>query len=415
MATTQPQDAQDWSIDQPPVEEWDPTLPPSVRICTGGDRARQWLQSRRGQQPLFSCVLGFTKTGLIPGISAAGATPADRRYTALADAEFLVNGPRCNPAYPLPPLAGGASPVLISRALIEALHWRVKVVDAGLRDGPSVPTLSLGGLPARCLSTGRALSRAVVEQLFAAGLRLGEQLCTEAAPIPPDYLLISECVVGGTSTALAVLLGLGIDAIDRVNSSHPTCNHAQKLDLALEGLRRSGLGEWNPDRQRVEGPLNRDPLAIVAAVGDPMQPVAAGMALAASRFGGALLAGGTQMLAVYALARAIAHQRDLPWHPEAIAVGTTRWVATDPTADLVGLAQAIAPPAEEPIVIASTLSFAQSSWAQLRAYEAGFVKEGVGAGGAAIAASCGAGWTGDRSLQAIEQLLSRWSGIACHP
>lgn len=414
MAMTQPQDAQDWSIDRPPAEAQHPALPPSVQIWTGGDRASQWLQSRRGQQPLFTCILGFTETGLIPGISAAGATPADRRYTALADAEFLVNGPRCNPAYPLPPLNGGASPVLISRALIEALRWRVKVVNAGLRDNPSVPTIPTGGIPARCLSTGRALNRAVVEQLFAAGLRLGEQLCTTAAPIPPDYLLISECVVGGTSTALAVLLGLGIDAIDRVNSSHPTCNHAQKLALSLEGLRRSGLGEWNPHRKRVEGPLNCDPLAIVAAVGDPMQPLAAGMALAASRFGGALLAGGTQMLAVYALARAIARRRNLPWHPEAIAVGTTRWVAADPTADLVGLAQAIAPLAEAPIVLSTALSFAQSSWAQLRAYEAGFVKEGVGAGGAAIAASCGAGWTSDRSLQAIEALLRRWSGIVCH-
>ena len=415
MAMMQPQDIQPLSIDQLPADNCDSMLPPSLHILAGGDRARAWVQSRRGQQPLFSCVLGFTETGLIPGISAAGATPADRRYTALADAEFLVNGPRGNPAYPLPPLAGGASPVLISRAILESLHWRLRVINAGLQDLPSIPHIRMGGLPARCLSTGYALDRAVVEQLFAAGYRLGQQLATEGNPLPPDYLLISECVVGGTSTALAVLLGLGIDATNRVNSSHIFCNHAQKLDLALTGLRRSGLGEWHPDRQCVQGSLDQDPLAVVAAVGDPMQPVAAGMALAASQISGVLLAGGTQMLAVYALARAIAQRRQLPWKPEAIAVGTTRWVAYDASGDTLGLAKAIAPPEEEPILLTTLLNFAQSTWTQLRAYEAGFVKEGVGAGGAAIAASCAAGWDSERCLQAIEGLLSRWSTVLHNP
>jgi hypothetical protein len=49
-----------------------------------------------------------------------------------------------------------------------------------------------------------------------------------------------------------------------------------------------------------------DPFKLVAAVGDPMQIAAAGMAIAASRRCGVLLAGGTQMLAVYALAQALA-------------------------------------------------------------------------------------------------------------
>lgn len=388
----------------------DPDLPPSVRLYTGGDRAKQWLRSRRGQQPLLACILGFTETGLIPDISAAGATPADRRYTALADAEFLVNGPRCNPRYPLPPLVAGASPVLISRAVVESLRWRVRLFDAGLPDLPSVPATRLGGVTARCLSTGQALDRAVVEQLFAAGLRWGERLF-QTAPVPPDYLLIAECVVGGTSTALAVLLGLGVDAANRVNSSHVQCNHDQKLTLALQGLQQASLGQWDAVARRWQPHPDRDPLAIVAAVGDPMQPVAAGMALAASQRGGALLAGGTQMLAVYALAQAIAHARKLSWNPAAIAVGTTPWVVNDPTADAVGLARAIGSDEHEPILLASQLDFGSSHWAQLRAYEAGFVKEGVGAGGAAIAASCGAGWTGQRCLRAIESLLDRWSGI----
>ena len=47
------------------------------------------------------------------------------------------------------------------------------------------------------------------------------------------------------------------------------------------------------------------------------------------------------MLAVYALMRAIARAGELPWRPEEIVVGTTRWVAEDPTGDTCGLAREI--------------------------------------------------------------------------
>ncbi|MCS6815600.1 MAG: TIGR00303 family protein, partial [Cyanobacteria bacterium] len=66
-----------------------------------GDR---WLRRYQHICPTIACVLGFTATGLIPGISAAGATPRDRQFTALADAEFLWHGIQPSPIYPLPPL-----------------------------------------------------------------------------------------------------------------------------------------------------------------------------------------------------------------------------------------------------------------------------------------------------------------------
>lgn len=151
-----------------------------------------------------------------------------------------------------------------------------------------------------------------------------------------------------------------------------------------------------------------------------MQIVAAGMAIAASRRCGVLLAGGTQMLAVYALARAFAFtQRDtstaqpdpgiaahssLTWEPKQVVVGTTRWVAEDPTGDTVGLAREIG---GVPL-LATQLSFASSRYPQLRAYEQGYVKEGVGAGGCAIAASLYQGWDTAQVLQAIEVLVERY-------
>jgi NaMN:DMB phosphoribosyltransferase len=125
------------------------------------------------------------------------------------------------------------------------------------------------------------------------------------------------------------------------------------------------------------------------------------MAIAASRTCGVMLAGGTQMLAVYALLRVIATTYSLDWHPEQIVVGTTRWVVEDPTGDTVGLAQAVG---SVPL-IATKLNFSASRYLPLQAYERGYVKEGVGAGGACIAASLYQGWTQTQLLNTIELLV----------
>jgi uncharacterized protein (TIGR00303 family) len=351
-----------------------------IKTYTQHQKAQTWLETYRGKRPVFACVLGFTETGLIPNISAAGATPEDRKYTAIADAEYLVTGTNLN--FPLPPLVAGASPVLISRAVVAAQELPLFIFDAGLAIAPTVRAIALNGQPAKCVSTGKSLPIETVLQLFVQGLVWGEKLAQSGA-----YIILSECVVGGTTTALAVLTALGIDAKDKVNSSHSTCNHTQKWEVVQAGLQN--LTQL------------ATPFEIVAAVGDPMQIAVAGMAIAASRHSGVLLAGGTQMLAVYALARAIATHQKLVWNPDAIAIGTTRWVAEDPTSNTVDLALAVS---DVPL-LATQLSFANSKFPQLQAYERGFVKEGVGAGGAAIAANLYQNWTQEKLLSAIESQL----------
>jgi uncharacterized protein (TIGR00303 family) len=365
--------------------------PPIIRTYTQISQGKAWLERHRGKLPLFACVLGFTGTGLIPGISAAGATPTDRQYTAIADAEFLYQGSQPHPKFPLPPLHVGASPALISRAVIAAQDIPLVLFNAGLPQPPAVPAIDLGGTPAQCLSTGQALSLPTVKRLFEQGLTWGEKLATQSIS---DYLVIGECVVGGTTTALAILTGLGIAAHGKVNSSHPTCNHTQKWHLV-----QTGLQQWQDTHQSLP-PLSPSPLSLVAAVGDPMQTFVAGMAIAASRNCGVLLAGGTQMLAVYALIQAIAHTHKLDWQPEQIVVGTTRWVAEDPTGDTIGLAAAIG---TVPL-LATQLSFAESRFPQFQAYEQGYVKEGVGAGGCAIAAHLYQNWGQAELLKAIESV-----------
>jgi len=258
-----------------------------------------------------------------------------------------------------------------------------------LEHQPPVPTIDLGGQPAQCLSTGTALPLATVHQLFEAGLAWGKSL---AAQVTNSYLILAECVVGGTTTAQAILMGLDYPVAGRVNSSHPVCNHEQKHQLVQRGLAQAKA-------QQCSG--REDPLALVAMVGDPMQIAVAGMMITASRQSGVMLAGGTQMLAVYALARQIAWRLQLPWQPQNIIVGTTRWVAEDPSGDTVGLAEQIG---DVPLV-ATQLNFATSRYPQLRAFEQGFVKEGVGAGGCAIAAHLHQGWQQADLLHAVETTL----------
>lgn len=384
----------------------------AIRIYTQVNQAQRWIDRYQGQKPLFACVLGFTATGLLPGISAAGATPADREYTAIADAEFLVNGCTAHPKRPLPPLQAGASPVYLSRAVLAAQQIPIQVFNAGLRHSPTVPCIDLGGQAANCVTTGEAMSLATVQHLLAAGMRWGTQLAATAA-----YLILGECVVGGTTTALAVLAGLGIPAWDKVNSSHVTCNHDQKRQVVETGLcqfeARYGMVSaiahptHSTTHQSCPASTNQrslvDPLTLVAAIGDPMQIAVAGMMLTASQTSGVLLAGGTQMLAVYALARAIATSHHIAWQPENVVVGTTRWVAEDATGDTVGLAQLVG---DVPL-LATGLSFQTSRHPQLQAYEQGYVKEGVGAGGCAIASSLYGGWLLSRLQTEIEALIDQ--------
>ncbi len=357
---------------------------PLIAHHTSTNITQRWQQQYQGQRPCYCCVLGFTETALIPKISAAGNTPQSRMITAVADAEFIYEGPSLTPQYPLPPLTAGVSPALLTRAVIAGQNLPVYLFNAGLPYRPSVPHVDLGGAVAHCVSSGQALSPETVGQLFNAGLQWGETLGRRFAH---SYLVIGECVVAGTTTAQAVLTALGFNVAGLMGSSHLTCNHAQKTALIETGL----MAKQNTRSWTVWD--------AIAAVGDPMQPFVLGMTIAASHHSGVLLAGGSQMIAIYTMLQQLSCQ--YPWKSNNIVIGTTRWIVNDTTSQFLTLAHTV----PTPPVMSSQFSFKQSRYRQFTLFEEGYVKEGVGAGGCLIAGHLYQSWHHNQILNAMEALL----------
>ena len=146
--------------------------------------------------PDLLLLLSSTLSAEVEGISAAGATPESRRYTAIADAELLLYGPSHRPLWPLPPLPAGVSPALISWVAAEAIRIQPWVGAIGLSNVPPFAHLrfedpQLG--PASCISSGHSMTPQRVLQLLNKGQRFGERL--------RHPLVLAECVPGGTTTA----------------------------------------------------------------------------------------------------------------------------------------------------------------------------------------------------------------------
>jgi uncharacterized protein (TIGR00303 family) len=256
----------------------------------------------------------------------------------------------------------------------------VLVVNGGVKVKPQIPYVDLGGNSGRDIRTGNSVDN--VEEVIERGKVLGEQLAKVA-----DYLVIGESIPGGTTTALGVLSALGINAQGKVSSTLPENPHSLKAEVVAAGLKAAG---------EKFGSLKGNPLKAVSCVGDPMMAAMAGLVIGGARQGPVLMAGGTQMTAVLAVINAL--------NPESlcnIAVGTTRWVAKDVKSDICGIVKQFC----QVPVIAADLDFCSSKYPGLRIYETGLVKEGVGAGGASIAAMAktGGAVTKDILLKEIER------------
>ena len=345
-------------------------------------------------------VLAATQTAEHEGISAAGATAASRRYTALADAELLIQGPVGQRRWPLPPLPAGVSPALLSHVAARRLQLTPQVAALGLEQRPDFPHLEIEALdlgPSACLSSGAAMPVTRVQHLWAQGELFGRRL--------QRPLVVAECVPGGTTTAQAVLTALGVEVAHLISGSalHPP--QQLKQELVSRGLQRVSLGA--------------DPAAeqILAAVGDPFQAFTAGVLVGAVSAGQPLLlGGGCQMLAVLALAMQALPNSQRKRLADQVLIGTTAWLAAE------GAATASQSPFEALVdatagrvdallsVLACGVRFHNSAHQPLLDYERGYVKEGVGAGALLLLAQLRGSSCVDLVLdceRALEQLLSR--------
>lgn len=316
---------------------------------------------------MFMLCIGGTVLAKVPGLSAAGAEPEATLFTAPADADVIRCGrPKVIDVLPIDP-EGHPTPALITRAAILEAEIQLQVMRAGSFIPPTPPYIELGAEVGRDPRTEPSLPDA--QRIVCTAADLGGNTAD-------PFIMIGESVPGGTTTALLILRALGYH--NMVSSAGPKNPTALKEAVWRNASARLG---------RSLSALAQDPLQALTELGDPMQAAVFGFVQGLPPNTEVVLAGGTQMLAVAALLKAMG----LPKLP---LVATTRYVMEDPSADFAKLAEAIGVE-----TYAAPLDFSNSPHAGLRDYERGYVKEGVGAGGAVLYA--------DRKGVPVDRIIAR--------
>ena len=303
---------------------------------------------------LFTLVMSYTGTCEIPGISAAGQSPKHMRITPAADAEYIRYG-ECKSIESVPMTPEGMpTPALLTRAALEVSGIPSMTINAGSVMHPKMPYIETGITHGEDIAQRSAMSAQAVEFALKRGYDAGRH-----ASDVSECVIIGESVPGGTTTALGVLRGLGIDA--HVSSSmmvNPIELKEQTISKALE---------------RLQGDDAHD---VLRELGDPMLGFVCAMAASASKDTRVLFAGGTQMLAAFLLSRKLCTLNE-----DNVAIATTRYIVNDKSANFVDIACSESIPAicAEPYLASSTIN-------GLCAFSQGHAKEGAGAGGALTAA-----------------------------
>ena len=325
---------------------------------------------------LFLLVLGNTEISTIPGISVAGATPELTKLTPPADAEYLFHEkPLIIDAIPVTP-EGHPTPAIITKAARELAGFPVLVVRGGTYLAPLVPHVHISDAVGRDFRKGPALPE--FGEIIKRAKLLGEELGKSSV----EELVIGESTPGGTTTAQAVLWALGYDA--RTSSAAPNNPQSLKEEVIKAGFERVGIKP---------GDFRERPLEALKQFGDPMMAAVIGLSLGFRK--DIVLAGGTQMLAVAALLKALGEDMGR------FMIATTKWVVKDESATFLETAREIGI-----VTYAADLDFSNSRFNGLRDYERGYVKEGVGAGGATWLA-VKAGFSPEEVSKKVEELYER--------
>ena len=333
------------------------------------------MDSLKSGNFLFSFVISYTQTCEIPGITFAGADSDSIQFTPPGDAEYLHYG-YCKTIDKIPMTPDGKpTPALLTKTALEASSIPHLVINAGSKISPQLPFIQTGLNPGKNISLESAMNDSQIAQAVDYGRIVGRSLASMT-----DCLIIGESLPGGTTTALAVLRGLGFNA--KVSSSIPNNPVDLKnriVDSALERL------------------TSDQPYSVVANLGDPMIAFVTGMLSSASEISKVMLAGGTQMTAVLAFASQIG------FNENNTAIGTTSYITNDESANFKTLVSEIA----DIPAIAVDPGLKNSKFSGLKAFSEGFAKEGVGAGGSIIASMLKTGNNSERFMELSEQEYHR--------
>jgi uncharacterized protein (TIGR00303 family) len=301
-------------------------------------------------------------TSTIPGVSDAGDTPELTLFTPAADAEMLVLGKTvCMKGIPINP-GGIPTPATLTMAALQLSKMPLYIVNGGTKVKPNLPCFEVGGTYGESILTGKAVKN--VRESFEKGKILGEMLSKTY-----DFIVVSESVAGGTTTALAVMMAMGVVKENLVSSSSPNNPKELKTKIVNDALAAAKIKI---------GDLAKNPLKAIECVGDPMMPANAGMIVGAAKRVPVIVGGGTQMAAVIAIAVAMD-----PSIVGNVIQGTTRWLVNDPNSDIKKLMANVHP--DVPIAYVN-MDYSESPYEGLQAYEWGYIKEGVGCGGSSVAA-----------------------------
>ena len=153
-----------------------------------------------------------------------------------------------------------------------------------------------------------------------------------------------------------------------------------------------------------------DSFDVVAAVGDPFQAFSMGLLIGARLAKQTvILSGGSQMVAVILLVLEFLGKKNKDEFIEDVFVATTGWLVKDNSLnDLVNL---INEKYDVKILgLASPLNFKSSKCKELRDYELGHVKEGVGAGGISLLAFLN-GFENEEIVSMCQQNLEIMKGL----
>ena len=338
-------------------------------------------------------VIAGTNTSQIPGISAAGISAKSRRITALADAEFFLKGVSKDHKYKLPLLNAGVTPALISHVCSKLINIYPVIVPLGIGVKPYfnhlvVENRDLG--PSNCLSTGKSMPKERVINLYERGLDIGK---SSKQPI-----LISESVPGGTTTAQAVMEAFGLRVSNLVGSSLFKAPRDLRRKVVQQGLSNANFK------------CDFDSFDVVAAVGDPFQAFSMGLLIGARSVNQTvILSGGSQMLAVIVLVLEFLDGKNKDDFFADIFIATTGWLVKDYS--LNNLLNLINDKYDINLLgLASPLNFKSSIYKELKDYEKGHVKEGVGAGGISLLAFLN-GFKNDEIVSLCQQNLEMMKGL----